>query len=222
MLQTKASTATYGVSKSAVHRTLHDAVRSASLLSTDPSHPPVNPRECTASRIMSPGGSLSEMRIPHRPTSGYGNARASNPHTPDGLPATAEWVLARLEEAGATLLSIPNTGHSTRLRMGTFRPLPDAEDALHAAPGPVRAPIPSAAGVDRMDQALAWVSLIPEAKFVLRRIVHARALVSPLTGKHLFAWRRLATAVGADHKAVQRWHAQGIDVIVAALNRPVG
>jgi hypothetical protein len=24
--------------------------------------------------------------------------------------------------------------------------------------------------------------------------------------------------LGADHKAVQRWHAQGIDLIVAALN----
>jgi hypothetical protein len=29
----------------------------------------------------------------------------------------------------------------------------------------------------------------------------------------------LATALGADHKAIQRWHAQGIDLIVAALNR---
>jgi hypothetical protein len=40
-----------------------------------------------------------------------------------------------------------------------------------------------------------------------------------MTGRYLYSWRRLGTAVGADHKAVQRWHAQGIDVIVAVLNR---
>jgi hypothetical protein len=45
----------------------------------------------------------------------------------------------------------------------------------------------------------------------------ARALVSPVTERHLFTWRRLATLLGADHKAVQRWHAQGVAMIVAAL-----
>jgi hypothetical protein len=45
------------------------------------------------------------------------------------------------------------------------------------------------------------------------------ALVHPITERHLYPWRRLATALGADHKAVQRWHAQGIGLIVAALNR---
>jgi hypothetical protein len=48
--------------------------------------------------------------------------------------------------------------------------------------------------------------------------VGARALVSPVTGRHLYSWRRLGSLVGADHKAVQRWHAQGVDLLVAALN----
>jgi hypothetical protein len=39
-----------------------------------------------------------------------------------------------------------------------------------------------------------------------------------MTGRHLYSWRRLGTAIGADHKAVQRWHAQGIDMIVGILN----
>ena len=43
-------------------------------------------------------------------------------------------------------------------------------------------------------------------------------LVHPITERHLFPWRRLATVLGADHKAVQRWHAQGIDLIVSSLN----
>jgi hypothetical protein len=70
-----------------------------------------------------------------------------------------------------------------------------------------------------MDEAFGWLALIPEQKFLLRRILGARALVHPLTGRHLFPWRRLAAAVGADHKSVQRWHAQGLDMVVQALNR---
>ena len=62
-------------------------------------------------------------------------------------------------------------------------------------------------------------TLIPLDRYVVRRIVGARSLVHPITLRHLFPWRRLAAAIGADHKAVQRWHAQGINLIVAALNK---
>jgi hypothetical protein len=69
-----------------------------------------------------------------------------------------------------------------------------------------------------MDEALGWIPLIPRETYVLRRVVGCRALVSPATERHLFPWRRIGVLLGADHKAVQRWHAQGIDIIVAALN----
>ena len=69
-----------------------------------------------------------------------------------------------------------------------------------------------------MDEALGWIPLIPLYRYVLRRIVGARSLVHPITERHLYPWRRLGAAVGADHKAVQRWHGQGIDFIVTALN----
>jgi len=68
-----------------------------------------------------------------------------------------------------------------------------------------------------MDEAMVWLLLIPTDRYVLRRIVGARSLVHPVTERHLYPWRRLAAALGADHKAVQRWHAQGIELIVAAL-----
>jgi hypothetical protein len=68
-----------------------------------------------------------------------------------------------------------------------------------------------------MDEALAWVQLIPPDRYVLRRIVNARALVSPSTQRHLFTWSAIARLIGADRKAVARWHAQGIAVIVAQL-----
>ena len=69
-----------------------------------------------------------------------------------------------------------------------------------------------------MDEAMGWIPLIPVDRYVLRRIVGARALVHPITERNLYPWRRLAAAIGADHKAVQRWHAQGIALIVSALN----
>jgi hypothetical protein len=82
----------------------------------------------------------------------------------------------------------------------------------------MRPPVPSAAQITRMDEALNWITLIPAERYVLRRIVGARSLVHPLTQRHLYPWRRVAAAVGADHKAVQRWHAQGIELIVGGLN----
>ena len=70
-----------------------------------------------------------------------------------------------------------------------------------------------------MDEALAWLQLIPQDRYVLRRIVGARSLVHPISDRHLYSWRRLGSVLGADHKAVQRWHAQGIATIVAGLRR---
>ncbi len=142
-----------------------------------------------------------------------------NPHTPDGQPAGAEWVVGRLEEAGTTLLALPNTGPSTRLVQGGLEWVRDAAESYGATRAKLRPAIPSAAQISRMDQAFRWISRIPEDRYVLRRIVGARSLVHPMTGRYLYSWRRLGTAVGADHKAVQRWHAQGVDLIVTLLNR---
>lgn len=142
-----------------------------------------------------------------------------NEHTPDGEPASAEWIIARLEEAGATLLALPNSGPSTRLAQASLEWIRSAAESYGFHRAKVRPAVPSAAHITRMDQTYRWVSRLPQDKYVLRRVVGARSLVNPMTGRHLYSWRRLGLAVGADHKAVQRWHAQGIDLIVAMLNR---
>lgn len=145
-----------------------------------------------------------------------------NPHTPDGLATSPAWVCAMLEEAGATLLALPSRGYTTRLRTGGLDWVRDAgvSPAVGSVPPPLRPAIPSPAAIDRMDRALAWLALIPDGQFVLRRIAGARSLVHPMTGRHLFSWRRLGTALGADHKAVQRWHGQAMQRISEALNDP--
>jgi hypothetical protein len=129
-----------------------------------------------------------------------------------------DYVIYRLEEAGQTLLALPNSGYTTRLRTSSL-------DIVHSAvDGPaddtdqkLRPATPSSDRITRMDDALAWIPLIPRDRYVLRRIVGARSLVSPVTERHLFSWRRLGTLLGADHKAIQRWHSQGIDIILAVI-----
>ena len=139
-------------------------------------------------------------------------------HAADTRLFDAELVTYRLEEAGATLLALPGTGWSTRLRASSLEIVRSAIESYGWTEKRLRPPIPSAARITRMDEALAWVTLIPLDRYVLRRIVGARSLVHPITERHLYPWRRLATAIGADHKAVKRWHTQGIDLIVTRLN----
>jgi hypothetical protein len=135
----------------------------------------------------------------------------------------AETVAARLEEAGATLLALPERGYSTGLASRRYDIVRSAlesygwQGAQGGSPR-LRPPVPSAAAITRMDQAFGWLALIPADRYVLRRIVSARALVSPLTGRHMFSWRRLGMLLGADHKAVQRWHGQGVGLIVRGQN----
>jgi hypothetical protein len=130
----------------------------------------------------------------------------------------AELVICRLEEAGGALLALPGSGWSTRLRSSSLDIVRTAIENYGWTSNHVRPPVPSAERITRMDEAMAWLSLIPVDRYVLRRIVGARSLVHPVSERHLYPWRRLGSVLGADHKAVQRWHAQGIDLIVEALN----
>jgi len=132
----------------------------------------------------------------------------------------ADWVIACLEEAGRTLMCLPNSGPSPRLRSSSLEVLRAACEIAEAEPGKrLRLPVPSAAKIGAMDEAWAWLGLIPNERYVLRRIVGARALVSPATDKHLFSWRRLGSLLSADHRAVQRWHGEGIGWILSGLVR---
>jgi hypothetical protein len=130
----------------------------------------------------------------------------------------AELVIYRLEEAGMTLLALPHTGPSTRLRQSSIETVRTALEAYGWTAERARPAVPDAVKIDRMDEAMGWITLIPRERYVLRRIVGARSLVSPMTERHLFSWRRLGALLGADHKAVQRWHGEAIGIIVAALN----
>jgi hypothetical protein len=135
----------------------------------------------------------------------------------DGL-IDREIAIVRLEEAGRTLLALPARGYSTKLRSSSLDIVRSVMEGYGWGERTVVPAIPPAAQITRMDEALAWISFIPLERYVLRRVVGARALVHPLTGRYLYSWRRLGGLLGADHKAVQRWHALGVDMIVSAVN----
>ena len=141
----------------------------------------------------------------------------SRPAVTNGYDIDPDFVIYRLEEAGATLLALPASGFSTRLRSSSLEIVRTSLEAYGWNDARVRPAVPSAERIDRMDEAMGWIALIPLDRYVLRRVVGARSLVHPITDRHLYPWRRLGRALGADHKAVQRWHAQGIAMIVDGL-----
>ncbi|MDE2516962.1 MAG: hypothetical protein KGL12_13120 [Rhodospirillales bacterium] len=151
----------------------------------------------------------------------YARAGSASPAPSQGIEPCIDkaYVTWRLEEAGRALLSLPSGGWSTRLKTSSLEIVRTALENYGWTSARIRPPVPSAAMITRMDEALRWIPLIPQDRYVLRRIVGARALIHPISERHLFPWRRLGSVLGADHKAVQRWHAQGLDLIVAALNR---
>jgi hypothetical protein len=136
-----------------------------------------------------------------------------------GCEVDADYVTYRLEEAGATLLALPGTGWTTRMRSSSIEIVRTALEAYGWENARIRPAVPSADKIDRMDEAMAWITLVPNSRYVLRRVVGARSLVHPVSDRHLYSWRRLGVVLGADHKAVQRWHAQGIMMILKAMPR---
>ncbi len=132
-------------------------------------------------------------------------------------PLSADIVIDRLERAGTALLALPGQGYSTKLRQTHFDILHAPLEAYGWDTTHVRCPRPTSEQITEMDEAFAWLALIPAEQYVLRRIVGARSLVHPITGRYLYPWRRLGSVLGADHKTVGRWHQQGIHLILTAL-----
>ena len=59
----------------------------------------------------------------------------------------AAFIVYRLEEAGATLLALPGTGYSTRLKASHLDVVQDAQAAYGRESGKIRPPVPSASRI---------------------------------------------------------------------------
>ena len=134
-----------------------------------------------------------------------------------GVEINRKTVQLWLEAAGRALLSLPGGGFSPRLQSGGLDVVRNFAESYGWSEIELKPPRPSPAQIDLMDKRLQWMRFIPDDRYVLRRIVGARMLVHPIREKHLYSWRRLGQVLGCDHKAIQRWHVEGIDFIVSGL-----
>ena len=130
---------------------------------------------------------------------------------------TAEMVVTYFEEAVRTLAALPNSGPSTGLTQLRLEVVQEAATGYGFHAATARPPVPPARKISEMDAVLRWLQLIPQEKFVLRRVVALRAVTHYATLKPM-PWKHIGERVGANSVAVKTWHGQGIARIMRSLN----
>lgn len=139
-------------------------------------------------------------------------------------------VRQRLEDAGRTLMSLPFPSGSLpkddRSRWPeVVRGYEDAFVALIGASQEVKQdfserynqvrPSPSARAVGRLDEVLEWLWRYSEPR--KRRLCLARALIHPVSDRHVVSYRKLARMFGLHHETVRAWHDRAVAEIATAL-----
>src|SRR5580704_16271736 len=90
-------------------------------------------------------------------TTSTAQMQARRPLMTNGYAIDADFVIYRLEEAGATLLALPGTGWTTRLRMSSLEIVRTALEAYGWTEARIRPVVPSAEKITRMDEAMSWI-----------------------------------------------------------------
>lgn len=132
------------------------------------------------------------------------------PETAAEIVADAE---ARLFEAGITLASLPARGLMPSTRVSAWRDtLMDLDDLLSITGDEiVRPPIPSAAKISRMDEALNWVAGIPAENH--RRVVLLWMMINPISRRHRYSWRQIGSQMRISHVTAKGWFSAGLSDI---------
>jgi hypothetical protein len=77
--------------------------------------------------------------------------------------------------------------------------------------------VPSARAVGRLDEVLEWLWRFDDAR--KRRLCLARALIHPISGRHVVSYRKLGRIFGLHHETVRAWHSRALAEVAMALTR---
>jgi hypothetical protein len=130
---------------------------------------------------------------------------AHNHTTPQEIKHFLEW-------AGQRILALP----ARNLYPQNFRSFwPDYPDDKHTAYGysntKLRPPAPSKDEIPLVDEILQLVLMVPIEK--QRRILNARALISPINGRYLFPWSKISVLLRSDPRTIKTLHRKGLEFI---------
>lgn len=121
-----------------------------------------------------------------------------------------------LEWAGSQMLSLS----VPRIRPSSYRSFwpeipPDPIVAYGFNPTRLRPPPPGSEAIKIMDGIFDLILLVPHIQ--TRRILQARALVSPLNGRYLYGWTTLAVILHSNRKAIAAEHKKGLRLISSQI-----
>ena len=127
-------------------------------------------------------------------------------------------VILRLIAAGKSLVALQGSDGPRKLKTQSMAFLQIFNFDEKSDPNDkIRILIPSALAIDQMDETLRWLQLIPNEKYVIRRIISLRMLTDPRTDRPLYTWKKIALLINANHRATAYWFNCGIDIILAEL-----
>jgi hypothetical protein len=117
-----------------------------------------------------------------------------------------------LEWAGSKILALP----SPKLKPQGLRVFwpdypQDPYEVLYFRPKeapPIHAASPTAEELPFMDRILVLPNLCTDVRF--RRVIHARSLVFPFSGRHLYPWLHIAYMLHVSRVTVRSWHKKGL------------
>lgn len=132
---------------------------------------------------------------------------------------TTDQLLFLLRRAGDIMRRMPGAGSMLHLAVLSMGAVDDPRLAYGYTPVELNRVFPTAYELSLMDFVYRWLGMIPDDRYVVRKIVAHRMLWDPDRGRSVWSYRRLADKVGASHVAVKNWDEYGVETIRKAVDR---
>lgn len=125
---------------------------------------------------------------------------------------TREQVIARLEDAGRTIIAMPASGvWPAGMRSTMPEVLQNIWDSYGTEPAALRPGTPSARAITKMQETWDWLAMVDDV--LPRRVVAMRMLVHPITDRYRHSWRDVGERLGISDKTAKATWERGIDKI---------